>query len=390
MSKDSENSNKSSKKINADSDGNILYKIPTKRVINNSLLDKNKKGIIIKIAACGLQAVMAVFLIFFSNTSFSAESSSSEDFFISDLTAMISFQISSPDLFAESVRNVSYESPQIATIEQNSVLAVSSPNIITPQALTSIIEETEPTRDSILYYIVESGDTISSLAQKFNISINSILWANDLQKGSTLKVGQEMIILPVSGVLHLVQEGDTLGAIAGSYKGKIDEIVAFNGLKGEQDIYIGDVLMVPEGVITPKAPPVPSSIPIANSYFIIPCEGVISQGAHGYLGAAIDIANSCGKPVVASAGGVVQRSGAIPIGGNVITILHPNGVVTYYGHLSSMVVSAGQKVDAGQIIGYIGNTGYTIGRTGCHLHFETRGTRNFMLSYPVGSRVSWK
>jgi murein DD-endopeptidase MepM/ murein hydrolase activator NlpD len=99
------------------------------------------------------------------------------------------------------------------------------------------------------------------------------------------------------------------------------------------------------------------------------------------------MANSYGKPIVAAAGGIVQRAGTIPVGGRRITILHPNGVVTYYGHLSSILAVSGQVVAAGEIIGYMGNSGYA---TGSHLHFEVRGALNFLGSYPVGSYISWK
>jgi len=195
-----------------------------------------------------------------------------------------------------------------------------------------------------------------------------------------------LIILPVSGVMYFVEEGDTLEEVANEYKGDVKNIIAFNELKGEEDVYIGDVLIIPDGKIIPKAPkPQIKQIPLADAYFIIPVEGRISQGLHFYN--AIDIANSCGKPVAAAAGGKVQRAGWMSIGGNAVTILHPNGVVTYYGHFSVISVVPGQAVAAGQIIGYVGKTGYA---TGCHVHFEVRGAKNFMSRYPIGSAVSWK
>ena len=131
-----------------------------------------------------------------------------------------------------------------------------------------------------------------------------------------------------------------------------------------------------------------ASIPVAKSYFIFPCQGIITQGLHYYN--AIDIANKCGSPVVAAASGTVKRAGWIRIGGKRIIIIHPNGVATYYGHLSKILVKPGQKVKTGDIIGYIGHTGYTLGPTGCHLHFGVIGAKNFLAKYPVGTRISWK
>ena len=127
-------------------------------------------------------------------------------------------------------------------------------------------------------------------------------------------------------------------------------------------------------------------IPIADSYFIYPCEGIISQGLHPLN--AIDIANECGSLVVAPAGGTVLRvkSGWNMGAGNYLTISHPNGVVTVYYHLSIIKVESGQLVNAGDIIGFMGNTGRA---TGCHLHFEVRNAQNFLSKYSLGTLLKW-
>ncbi|GAI25309.1 unnamed protein product [marine sediment metagenome] len=204
-----------------------------------------------------------------------------------------------------------------------------------------------------------------------------------------IKVGQELIILPVSGVVYFVKKNDTLSEIAKIYKGDVEEIIAFNGLSNEGDIFIGDVLIIPDGKMPLRVPYI-ALTPVGESYFsIFPCEGKITQGLHPFN--AIDIANSCGKPVVAVATGTVQRAGWINnIYGRIVTILHPNGVVTYYGHLSRVLVVPGQPVSAGDIIASIGNTGHTLGATGCHLHFEVRNAKNFLANYLVGTYLSWK
>lgn len=237
-------------------------------------------------------------------------------------------------------------------------------------------------------YIVKEGDNLSTISEEFGISLETVLWANDLSRNSVLKVGQKLIILPVSGILHIIQKGDTLSGIAQIYKGKVDEIVAINGLSDSYDIFIGDLLIIPGGKM-PPAPPQIFQTPLADSYFIFPCEGKITQGPHGPFGNAVDIGNSCGSPVAAAASGVVQRAGFTRIGGNLVTILHPNGVVTYYGHLSTISVRPGQEINTGSVIGYIGNTGYTLGATGCHLHFEVIGAKNFLNNYLVGSWLKW-
>jgi len=231
----------------------------------------------------------------------------------------------------------------------------------------------------IIEYEVQNGDTIASLAEKFGITEKTIIEANNLSPKSVLKPGQKLIILPVSGVLHIVKQGDTLNKIAIDYKAQASEIIEANSLSADGTIFPGDILIIPGGV-KPKVNNVRSypKVQTAKGYFMVPIANArITQGLHWFN--AVDFSNgSCGGPVVAAAEGVVQKTATGPISGNYITILHPNGIVTYYGHLSKFAAKPGQKVDQGQIIGYIGHTGYTIpaGEAGCHLHFDVRFGEN--------------
>ena len=81
----------------------------------------------------------------------------------------------------------------------------------------------------------------------------------------------------------------------------------------------------------------------------------------------IDIAEDYGAPIYASASGYVQRAGWYGGYGNYVNISHDYGYSTAYGHMSSIKVNAGDYVEKGQVIGYVGSTGYS---TGPHLHFE--------------------
>jgi LysM repeat protein len=240
----------------------------------------------------------------------------------------------------------------------------------------------------ITEYIVQEGDTLSSVAEDFEISLETVLWANDLSKKSLISPGQKLIILPVTGILHIVRERDTLSEIAEIYQADLEEILEFNGIFDETAIYPGDTLIIPGG----EEPVVSSvsyqSVPLADSFFIcpIPAPCRITQGLHWQN--AIDFSNGrCGDPVFAAAGGVVQKKGYTSLGGNFVRISHPNGVITYYGHLSKSILGVGQKVFQGQIIGYVGNTGYTIPSDyrGCHLHFDVIFAENPFAQYSVGT-----
>ncbi len=311
-------------------------------------------------------------------------------------------KIENHDLFIGSLGN-NIDIPEVILVDNFFIKASSPPTTASFHSLGSlagIYDFDEPEiqaqekRDSIIEHVLQKGETLSFLALKYNISLETILWANDLNKNSTLKEGQKLIILPVSGVVHYVKSGDTISKIAEKYRGKTSEIVDFNQLSGEADIYIGDFVIVPNGkmpapvvqkrtVVSTPAPSSSSAVPstpLASSYFIIPVSSpyIITQGLHHFN--AIDFSHqgyACGKPVFAAAAGTVQRVTYSRAGyGNYLTILHPNGVVTLYAHLSAITVTSGRTVSQGDIIGYIGNSGYTIGATGCHLHFEVRGAPN--------------
>jgi len=272
------------------------------------------------------------------------------------------------------------ESPELSFVQGNSLSGVSSPQVFSSKVLGVLTTKEEvSTGKEIFEYTVEEGDSLGSIAAKFDISLNTILWANDLSSRSVIRTGQKLIILPTTGAIHHVKNGDTISEIAQRYEGKTKDIIEFNDLSGEGDIYVGDILIVPDGVKPPKAivSSGSDSVPLASSYFIIPVSSPyrVTQGLHFYN--AIDFAHnsgeSCGKPVFAAAGGTVQK---VEFGynqgmGNYVRVIHPNGLITHYGHLQKTLVSSGQKVSQGEMIGLIGYSGKTIpaGPSGCHLHF---------------------
>lgn len=291
----------------------------------------------------------------------------------------LSFQ--EPDLFLDG-QSSQIELPPPIIYQKNTLAQISCSQIISSNVFAVLSGENEEEKgNEIKQYIVQEGDTISSIAQKFHISVNTILWANNLSSKSILKPGQKLVILPVSGVLHIVEKGDTLSGIAKEYGVPQKDIMDVNDLSSEGKIYIGDFLIIPGGkpLVKNGTSLYSFRVPTAPNYFMCPilppCR--ITQGLHWYN--AVDFSHGvCGEPVLASAGGIVQKTGYYHIAGNYVRILHPNGVVTFYGHLSKAIVSPGQKVSQGQIIGYIGHTGYTVpaGPQGCHLHFEVIGAKN--------------
>ena len=266
----------------------------------------------------------------------------------------------------------------ITIVNNNSLLPDSGP-------LGTIADiEDRSSSDQISIYVVREGDNLSQIASMFNVSVNTIVWSNDIAKGSKIVPGQTLVILPISGVKYEVKKGDTVKSIAKKLNGDTDEIIKFNDLPATGQLAEGQIIIVPNGEIAPalaaksdlKSNPVRGANgPSYAGYYIRPIVGGRkSQGLHGYNG--VDLADSCGTPVMASASGdvIISREGGWNGGyGNYVVISHSNGTQTLYSHLLSSIVSAGWHVVKGQVIGYIGSTGKS---TGCHLHFEVRGAKN--------------
>ncbi len=245
-------------------------------------------------------------------------------------------------------------------------------------------------RSEIREYTVRPGDTLASIADQFDITVDTIKWENNL-KGNSIKPDQKLRILPVSGIAHKVRSGESVYSIAKRYDVDAQGIVNFPFNEFENldtfALNVGDTLIVPGGV-PPQEKPAPGRGPqrvtivagqAGSGQFIWPTTGNVSQYPV-YYHMALDIANRSLPPVIASDTGTVSFAGCVGYGyGCHIIIDHGNGFQTLYGHLSRIGVSAGQGVNQGQEIGTLGSTGRS---TGPHLHFEVR--KGGVLQNPLG------
>lgn len=242
-------------------------------------------------------------------------------------------------------------------------------------------------RSETIDYQVKGGETLSQIAQKFGISVDTIKWANNLDSVDDIKPGQDLKILPVSGVSYTVKKGDTLQDIAKKYSVDAQSIVdfPFNDISDDLQVTSGEVLILPDG--TPpeaKATPKPqiqssnySSKGSSRSYsapaggsFIWPTTYVYISTYFSWWHPGIDLPNPAAPPIHAAAAGTVTYAGWDNTGyGNLVVIDHGNGYTTRYAHQSHILVTVGQHVSQGQVIGIMGSTGRS---TGTHLHFEIR------------------
>ncbi len=235
-------------------------------------------------------------------------------------------------------------------------------------------------RSGMITYTVKPGDNLSKIAAYFGISINTIVSANPGLRANFLRIGQTLNILPTSGVVYASRAGDTLQSIADLFGISQDKILQFNGSVNFSELDPGTSVIIPGGTANALIA-IGSSLPNFNSQFVMPANGYNWGILHHYN--AVDIADSCGTPVVAAAEGLVVPDPNIPYTtdgwnegyGNFVLIEHPfgNGVETRYAHLSQVLVQVGDYVKQGQEIGLMGETGDA---TGCHVHFEVIGAQN--------------
>ncbi|MBI4235520.1 M23 family metallopeptidase [Candidatus Peregrinibacteria bacterium] len=239
-------------------------------------------------------------------------------------------------------------------------------------------------------HTVESGESLSVIAERYDLKIETIAWENNITNGNKLRIGQKLMVPPVDGVSYKIKSGDSLEKIAKKYEITAEAIIAQNSLESEM-LAKGETLFLPGATpIYPVAPAIAgdyrvpaitrsdrsyaasSNVPAIGKIFIFPTTGKITQGYHGghY---AYDIADRSKPPIWAAGGGTVIKASSGTWGGgygNHVIIDHGNGVQTLYGHMDSLNVYEGQWVSQGDVIGVMGNTGRVYGATGIHVHWE--------------------
>lgn len=254
-------------------------------------------------------------------------------------------------------------------------------NDLTLSAAPFTIQPKKERRD-VTKYAVKPGDNVSVIAARFGVTPDSVIWANGKLEDNpdALTVGQELLIPPISGVLHLVAKGETVQSIAIRFKADPQSIFSdpFNQTihdfsSSPPQLAVDAYIMVPGGSkpivvrqVTYSAT-TPQTAIKGGGNFQWPTAACISQFYYARH-PGIDLANSKGTAVVAADGGFVEFVGWDNSGyGNMILVNHGNGAITRYAHLSAFAVVRGASVKKGQLIGRMGSTGRS---TGPHLHFE--------------------
>jgi murein DD-endopeptidase MepM/ murein hydrolase activator NlpD len=242
---------------------------------------------------------------------------------------------------------------------------------------------TKRPRTGNINYTVLPGDTVSTIAEQFDISVSTILWENSLSAYSIIRPGDQLVILPTTGVTHTVAKGENLANIAMKYNVGENVVLETNKLASASNLQIGQKLLIPNGRKLEYASykPVrvsglsairdfvssPNAKPKAGNKMNWPTAGARITQYFSWRHYAVDIANKIGTPIYAADSGTIEYVGWGKGYGNQILINHGGGKKTRYAHLSKAFVKSGQEVSKGQNIGAMGSTGWS---TGSHLHFE--------------------
>jgi len=259
----------------------------------------------------------------------------------------------------------------------NSGDTILKPKIISTETLGGGVV---PQRTEIVYYTVQTGDTVSTIARKFNITINTILWANNLSAFSLIRPGNQLMILPYSGILYTVKSGDTISKIAKTYKIEEDKILSCNdlanGLKAGQKIILPGASKITTVAKTSRSYTGISAItdlvkaPAASGgsgKMLWPTVGHRITQYYSWRHTGLDIGNKTGTPLYAADDGTVESASWNTGYGYNVVINHGGGIKTRYAHASKLFVKAGDQVERGENIAAMGSTGWS---TGPHIHFE--------------------
>jgi len=230
-------------------------------------------------------------------------------------------------------------------------------------------------------YKVKKGDSVSTIAKKYDVSIGAIIASNNITNARKLQEGAVLKIPNIDGIPYQIQKGDNLLKISASFKVPLEVILDVNDIKND-NIKAGDTLFIPGARMNDidlRLSLGETFMCPLNKKFITSSFGMRKDPISGALSfhSGIDFRANTGTPVMASLDGVVSFTGENWLYGKHVIISHSNGYKTMYGHLNAFSVKQGDRVTRGRKIGESGNTGYS---TGPHLHFGIYDKNNKLVN----------
>jgi len=246
-------------------------------------------------------------------------------------------------------------------------------------------------------YVVKDGDSLWTIANKFDLDLDTIIGSNKIPNINHLKLGTVLRIPNQDGIFVKVAKNDNVARLADKYGSYKQAVYAANLMSDETQLKIGSEIFLPgakfaavtASAVGTSSRSARSTITASSRKFRWPVMGKISSvfgwrrspfGRRRVFHSGLDIRAPRGRGIVAAGDGRVVHSGWMGGYGKTIVISHPGGISTLYGHCSSLLVRNGATVRSGQQIARVGSTGRS---TGNHLHFEVRrnGTPQNPLRY---------
>ena len=222
-----------------------------------------------------------------------------------------------------------------------------------------------------LWHRVRRGDTVWGIANRYQVSVRSILRANKIGSARRLAVGKKLFIpgvIPsqqIDGIWHTIKRGDTLWALARKHKVSVENLMHINSLKSATRLQVNTRVFIPNSNAAGFTSPLRVPLTVTSDYGYR-WHPIFKRRKfhHG-----IDFRVKRGYHVYASKAGKVVRAAWYGGYGNVVVIEHAGGYRTWYGHLSTIRIKVGQNVRSGRVVGLSGSSGHA---TAPHLHFEIR------------------
>lgn len=241
---------------------------------------------------------------------------------------------------------------------------------------------------SYISYRVRKGDIIGRIAEKFNVSTDSIFSLNGVTSARNIQIDSYLKIPTISGILYTAKGSEDIESVAKKFGVDAEKCAAVNNLQvaslleEEQTIFVPDAKLDAETV--QKINGDLFKKPIHAKWYRSSSFGWRSNpftGSRSYHN-GIDMACPRGTSIYSAMAGKVTSTGFSPVYGNYVIVSHHSGYKTLYGHMDSILCIKNQFVDSGTVLGRVGSTGMS---TGPHLHFTV-----YKNNVAVNPAVLWR
>lgn len=265
------------------------------------------------------------------------------------------------------------ELDELAIIDSLAETDADSDGLAAAEVLSQDARSSEGLELCYFTYRVQKGDMIGFIADKFNVTQDTIISVNNIHQSRLIQIGQILKIPSMPGIVYTVKKnGETANSIAEKFEVSAEKLARVNHLQENQNLVAGQTLFAPDALLDwVTRQEINGDLfhkPVRSRYYLSSYYGWRSSpfsGKRSYH-SGVDMACPQGTPVYAALGGTVTSVGYNNVYGNYIIVTHHSGYKSLYGHLSKQLVTRGKWVDTNSRIGLVGSTGLS---TGPHLHF---------------------